>query len=385
VSRPLSIVHFITGLNVGGAEMMLYKLLAGIDRRRTRNVVVSLTNGGPLGARIADLGVPVHTAGIPRGRITIRGLARLIAVLRQERPQILQAWMYHANLLGLICGRLQRVPHVLWNIRNANEDLRRWPWSTVLTLRACARLSALPTAVVINSEAGRAFHERLGYHPRRWLVIPNGFDLKRFAPDPGARRTLRAELDVPPEAPLVGLMGRYHGIKDHPNFFRAAALIHERRPDVHFVLAGQDVTLDNPEIARLVAGQPVERALHLLGQREDVPCLMAALDLLVSSSLGEGFPNVVGEAMSAEVPCVVTDVGDSARIVGPTGVVVRPRDSCALADAVLQVLQLPPERRHELGRAARARIEQQFSIESVVRRYEDQYFSLGATERCVVG
>jgi glycosyltransferase involved in cell wall biosynthesis len=372
----VSVLHLITGLSVGGAEMMLYKVLGGMDRSRFCNRVVSLTDEGPMAARIRSLGVPVEAVGMRRGTVTLGGLSRLTARVRRQRPHILQGWMYHANLAGLVCGRVGGARHILWNIRSANEDLRGRPLMTVLTVKGGAWLSSQPEAVLINSEAGRKFHEELGYRPRRWLVIPNGFDVKQFVPDPAARRTVRDELGLGPDAVLVGLVGRYHPVKDQPGFLRAALAVQAQPRDVHFVLAGADVVPGNPALAPVLAGQPAAARVHLLGECKDVPRLMAALDILVSSSVGEGFPNVVGEAMACGVPCVVTDVGDSARIVGEAGMVVPPRDPAALAQAMQKLIDAGPDYRRRLGRAGRKRVEENFSLECVVRRYEELYWAL---------
>jgi glycosyltransferase involved in cell wall biosynthesis len=371
----LKVVHLITGLRVGGAEMMLYKLLSATDPARFRSVVVSLTDGGPVAERIAGLGVPVHSLGMPPGAPTLAGARALLRLLARERPHVLQTWMYHADLLGLLAGRALGVPRIAWNLRCSNlgerSRLTRW------TIRAGAWLSRGPNVVVVNSEAGRAFHASLGYRPRRWAVIPNGFDLERFAPNPGARASVRAELGVGPDTPLLGLVCRHDPMKGHDTFLRAAAALAATGPEVHFVLAGRDVTPANPVLATLLAGHPAGSTLHLLGERADVPRLLAALDVATSSSsYGEGFSNVIGEAMACAVPCAVTDVGDAASVVGDTGMVVPPRDPAALAEAWRRLLCLGPDGRRRLGEAARQRVGHCYSLAAVVCQYEELYLSL---------
>jgi glycosyltransferase involved in cell wall biosynthesis len=371
----LKVVHLITGLMVGGAEMMLYKLLSATDPARFRSTVVCMTGGGPMAERIAGLGAPVHALGMPPGRPTLGGVRALLRLLARERPQVLQTWMYHADLLGLLAGRALGVPRIVWNLRCS--DLQERSRLTRWTIRAGARLSRGPNVVVVNSEAGQAFHAGLGYRPRRWAVIPNGFDLERFAPDPGARAAVRAELGVGPDTPLVGLVCRHDPMKGHDTFLRAAAALAATCPEAHFILAGRDVTPANPALAPLLAGHPAGPALHLLGERADVPRLLAALDVATSSSsYGEGFSNVIGEAMACAVPCAVTDVGDATAVVGDTGVVVPPRDPLALAEAWHRLLRLGPDGRRRLGEAARQRVARHYSLVAVVRQYEDLYLSL---------
>jgi glycosyltransferase involved in cell wall biosynthesis len=374
----VKIVHLITDLDTGGAEMMLSKLLSAMDRRRFPSTVVSLLEPGPIAPRIRDLGIPVHTLGMSRGRPSARGLVRLRRLLAEERPAVLQTWMYHANLLGLVAGWASPVGHTVWNIRSASLNLRGYSRSTPWAIRAGAVLSRSPSAVVINSAVGQGGHAALGYRPRRWAVIPNGFDLERFGPDPSARRSLRQELGVPGDAPLIGLAGRHHPMKDHATFFRAAVLLLKRHPQVHFVVAGRDIVPGNPALSGLMEGPTATASVHLLGERTDMPRIMAGLDVFTSSSAyGEGFPNVVGEAMACGVPCVVTDVGDSAAVVGETGAVVPPRDADALAEAWARLVEAGADGRRRLGEAARQRVRDNYSLERVAGLYEALYSSLG--------
>lgn len=371
-----TVLHVITGLDTGGAEMMLYKLVARSDPARYRHVVVSLLAVGPVGHRIAALAVPVHSLDLGRALPDPRATPRLLAVLRRVRPDVIQTWLYHADLLGQLGGALVRTP-VVWNIRSTyHRDLGL---RLTLVARACARVSRFPAAVVTNSYAAKELHTRLGYRPKEWLVIPNGFDTERFAPDPAARQAVRRDLGLPADAPLIGLVARFDPMKDHRTFLRAAGVLAKARPEVHFVLAGRGVTGENKTLREAVAAEGLPDRVHLLGERDDIPSLTAALDVATCSSVyGESFPTAVGEAMSCAVPCVVTDVGDAARIVGDTGRVVPRQDAAALAAGWRAMLDLDPEGRRELGRRARVRVEALYSLDSVVRQYESLYERLAA-------
>jgi glycosyltransferase involved in cell wall biosynthesis len=306
---------------------------------------------------------------------------RLVRLLVRERPAVLQTWMYHANLLGLLAGRVVRIP-VVWNVRCSNEMLAHASRRTAWTIEACARLSSWPEVVVFNSEAGWQQHAAAGYRPRLGEVVPNGFDLSRFAPDPAARGNVRTELGVGPDALLVGLVGRFDPMKGHDTFLAAAKALHTRRPEAHFVLAGHGVEPGNPALTDAVDAHPVAGKVHLLGERSDIPRLTAALDVAVSSShFGEGFANVIGEAMACGVPCVVTDVGDSAAVVGRLALVVPPRDPVALAGAWEQLIAAGPETRRVLGLAARERVRHKYALEHVVGVYERLYESLAGASR----
>jgi glycosyltransferase involved in cell wall biosynthesis len=367
----IKILHLITGLEIGGAEIMLYKLVAHADRGRFQHAVVSMLEVGPVGERIEAIGLPVYTLGMRRGVPNPRALFRLLGVLRRTKPDVVQTWLYHADLLGLLGASLTRVP-VAWNIRTSfHSDLGP---VVALLAKLCARLSAFPSAVVTNSEAARDLHTSLGYRPREWLVIPNGFDVRDFAPDASARPAVRQELGLSGDALLIGFVARFHPQKDHHTFLQAARILSEQSPEPQFVLVGRHVTADNKELRELVAADGLRERVHLLSERADIPRLTAALDIATSSSaFGESFPNVVGEAMACAVPCVVTDVGDAARIVGDTGRVVPPKDAPALALAWRELIDLGPKGRRELGLRARVRVEERYSLDSVVRQYETLY------------
>jgi glycosyltransferase involved in cell wall biosynthesis len=370
----ITVAHIITGLNVGGAETMLCKLVAGSDRSRFRHVVISLLEPGPVGIEIDALGIPVHSLHLTNGIPDPRGVLRLRSLLRSVEPDVLQTWLYHANLLGLLGGMLTGRP-VIWNIRSS---FHRELGTTVEALaRLCALLSRLPVAVVTNSDVARARHTALGYRPREWAVIPNGFDVTRFAPNDGARRSVRDELGLPPDALLIGLVGRFHPMKGHRVFLEAARITSEDWPECHFVLVGRDVSTENAKLREAIKGTALGSKCHLLGERHDLPRLTAALDVATNCSLyGESFSNAVGEAMSCAVPCVVTDVGDSARIVGETGMVVAAGDASALAIAWSELLKIGADGRAALGKSARARIEALYSLDRVVQQYEVLYESV---------
>lgn len=373
----------ITGLGLGGAEMMLYKLLERADRRSFSFHVLSLTSLGDIGPRIAALGWPVHALEMRAGTVDPRGVASLYRRLRQMRPDVVHTWMYHADLVGGVAARLAGVSALVWGIRNSTLQPGRSKWKTRLVVRLNALLSRrLPAGILSCSEAARDVHVALGYAAEKMTVVPNGFDLSRFRPDPEARSSVRAELGLSPGTPLVGLIGRFDPQKNHAGFLRAAGLLKQTQPAVRFVLAGAGLDAGNPELLRRAQDAGVSDAVFWLGQRDDMPRLMASLDVLASSSsYGEAFPNVIGEAMACGVPCAVTDVGDSGAIVGDTGRVVSPGDMPALAAAISALLSLNATDRASISDRARARIQEHFEIGSVVRRYEDYYRALacGAT------
>jgi glycosyltransferase involved in cell wall biosynthesis len=370
----IKILFLITGLATGGAEMMLLKLLRKLDRSRFSPTVISLKDLGELGHRIADLGIQVHVFDM-NSDITL-GLRfwRLTRLFRQLQPDIVQTWMYHADLLGGIAARLAGCRRVIWSIRQSNLSKTENKWSTLWVVKFCSILSHfIPVKILTCSVRAKDIHAAIGYAGVKFQVIPNGFELDRFMYDKTARDSVRAELGLAPGVPLVGLVARFDPQKNHLGFVKSAALIVSQQPDVHFLLAGAGVDLDNTEINDAVAVHGLQDHIHLLGRRDDIPRLMSSLDVLVSPSLGEAFPNVLGEAMACGVPCVVTDVGDSAEIVGANGRVVSSTDIEGLSNEVINVLHLPPSAKRELSRQARLRVADNYEIGHVVRQYEAFY------------
>jgi len=370
----IRVLHLITTLQAGGAQTMLTNLVSHGDGDALRHVVVDMLGDDDVNtdcaARIRACGVPVHSLGMTRGRASAAAVGRFIRLLRSERPTLVQTWLYHADLLGLAAVPAARLP-VVWNIRSAwHQGIKR------LTPRVCALLSRMPAAVVVNSEAGRAVHEAIGYRPRRWCLIGNGFDLDVFKPDEQARASVRAELGLDSGTPLIGLIGRWDPHKDHQTFLAGAALVAARDPNVRFVLVGDGVSSDNPVLLRMLEDAGVAARVHLLGSRKDIARITAALDVAACTSIGEAFPNVVGEAMAAGVPCVATDVGDAAKLVGEMSMIVPPRDAPRLAAAWSNVLAMSLDERRKLGLEARARISERYSLAAIVQQYEALYQDL---------
>jgi glycosyltransferase involved in cell wall biosynthesis len=374
----MKILYVITGLTTGGAEMMLYKLLSKLDRNRFAPVVVSLMDRGTFGDRIEALGIPVHTIDMKSGIPTPAAIGRLIGTVRQLKPDLIQGWMYHGNLAAQFASLFSshKIP-VLWSIHHSLDSLASEKKMTQAIIRFSSIISLYTNQIVFVSKNSKLQHEALGYCSENSCIIPNGFDTSLFKPSIEARRTIRAELGLPEDSFLIGLIARYHPMKDHANFLQAAALLLKDYPNVQFVLAGNGVDEKNPTLCQLIHELGIAEGIHLLGERQDIPRLTAALDIASSASYTEAFPNVIGEAMSCAVPCAVTDVGDSAWIVGNAGRVVPPRDSEALANAWKELIELGPEGRKALGKAARVRIIESFSLNSVVARYESLYETFG--------
>lgn len=370
------IIHLITGLATGGAERALYNLLNGGLAGRFDNHIISLSDEGTIGPQIRELKVPVATLGMRGGRPSLSGISKLHRVLREFQPDLIQGWMYHGNLAATLARTLAPGRPVLcWNVRHSLYDLKHEKAMTRQVIRANRFFSSSPEALLYNSRLSREQHEDFGFASRNGRVIPNGIDVQRFCFSDGARKRVRSELNIPATAQVVGHVARLHPMKDHPAFLHAAVDIALRYPEAHFLLSGRGVSMDEKALERLIPPQVRDR-FHLLGERSDVSDLMSAMDIFCQSSWSEAFPNVLGEAMATEVPCVATDVGDSAIVIGDTGVMVPPRDHEALAVGIENLLLKTLEERRALGASARARIGTNYTLEAIVGQYAAMYEKL---------
>ncbi|MBM3527021.1 MAG: glycosyltransferase [Alphaproteobacteria bacterium] len=356
-----AVLHVISGLGAGGAESSLANLARALQQRGMPQHVVSIGDEGVHGSELRDAGVGLTALNVASTLQAPAAVARLTGVLRRLRPQIVQGWMYHGNLAAALAhrfapGRAGR--HLLWNLRASNMDAARYG----RVIRCGAALSAWPEVVIANSEAGAEFHASRGFRPRRSLVIANGIDVDRFAPDPAARQALRTELGIPQDAVVVIHVARVDPMKDHATFLAAMAAT---SGVVGVMVGGRTGSLRTP---------PNVRAM---GLRHDVARLLAMGDIVISTSaFGEGFSNAIAEGMGAGLVPIATDVGDARRIVGDSGRVVPPVDPAALAAAIAAEAALTPAERAARGARARTRIVENFSLAKAVDAYERLYAAL---------
>lgn len=370
----LRILHLITGLTRGGAESMLVRLLATMDSQAFDNRVLCLGAETPLAAVLRNQGVPTLCLGLKKDPSALWRIPGFFLEDVPWQPQVLQGWMYHGNLAAYLASRiLAGQAPMVWNIRVGIDHMNTYRPLTRTLIRLGARLSQAADRVLYNAVTAREQHEAIGYRVDRSLWIPNGFELDRFRPDPDARAQVRQELGLPLETPLLGQFARFHPEKNQGLFLSALAQLPSH---VHGLLAGQGINEEQPTLMASVRGHGLEGRVHLLGERTDLPRLTAALDIAVSPSWNEGFSNVLGEALACGVPCVATRVGDSEALVGPAGRTVQPGDLAAMVEALGWLLTLSPPERASLGEAGRRRMVAEFSMESVVLRYESLYRSL---------
>jgi glycosyltransferase involved in cell wall biosynthesis len=366
----VKITHIITDLDTGGAEMMLYKLLDSLRDDRIDSSVISLMGRGKTTEQIEALGVKVETLDFGQGeRPSWHTIKKLRQIMKAFNPDIVQGWMYHGNIAATVAvflfDPMCRKVKLFWNVRQTLYDINSEKIQTRWLIVLGRWLSFFPYSIIYNSNLSAEQHCNAGYLSKKTKIIPNGFDLQKFRPDKNRRQQLREELVVSESTILIGHISRLHPMKDHATLLRAIERVVEglfdidSKQEVLFLLIGYGVT---SELSK-------NSSIRFLGERSDVPKIMSALDMVVSpSAWGEGFPNVIGEAMASEVPCVVTDVGDSAYIVGKYGKVCPVRDDQCIASSLLQLIENKQERKIA-GKQARNRIEKNYSMDKIKKEY----------------
>lgn len=371
-----TILHIISGLNNGGAEGVLYRLCK--YDKKYQHIVVSMMDEGKYGPLLREAGVVMYCLNMPQGRVTFSGLWHLFKFIRQHKPDVVQTWMYHADLIGGVVARLAGVRNVFWNIRHTTLEPGKSKKSTILIAKLCAYLSSfIPKGIVFCAQEAVRVHSELGYKASKMTVIGNGYDLAIFNPNDDLSLRFKTELNIKTNTALLGMVGRFNPQKDHFGLLTALSIIKDRPSHFKVALIGRDLNSSNSGLNDQIKNLGLEENLLLLDQRIDVPAVMNGLDIHVLSSSSEGFPNVLAEAMACGTPCVTTDVGDAALIVGDTGWVVQPKDPQVLANAMLEAMeeqQNNPQAWQVRKQACRERIVNNFSIEKMVEGYHQVWF-----------
>lgn len=373
----MRIVHVITGLKQGGAEAMLEKLVL-VSRRSTPDwvhVVVSLGPLGTVGERLRQAGIEVHALRIRGPGSLLAGALHLWRLLRRPGRSMVQTWLYHSDVFGGLVGRLAG-RRVFWNLRQTLPPVAEIKRTTRWVIRLGAKLSSwLPHAIICCADSVARSHVRAGYDARRCVLVDNGFDLDYMRRDKAGRAALRSQWEIEESSLLVGVVGRLDPLKDHETFVRAIEIAMRRMPALRAVLVGRDIDTD-ARMRESIAAAGLQAKVLLVGERRDIAAVMSALDVFVLSSRSEGFPNVLGEAMACEVPCVATDAGDARRVLDLDEFVAPIADPDALAMRIEAVCALSAAERARIGEQLRERIADHFSIELAWQRYRELYLGL---------
>jgi glycosyltransferase involved in cell wall biosynthesis len=359
----IKILHIITGLGNGGAERTLHKLCEEIDRNLFDLVIVSLKNEGVYGDRLRKLGIKCYFANL-HGRNRVWSLIKLYKFIRDEQPDIIQTWLYHADLIGLLIAKIAGVNNIIWNIRSTKLNFKDSSWHLVIVRKFCAILSFLPQKIIACSQTSIDEHIRVGYQKDKFVHIPNGYDLGNLYSNP--------ELSlIKSEKLKIGIVGRNNPLKDFLNFFSAVKIIANENlaSQIAVIVVGRGVEDNYKMFTNTLA--PIE--LSFWGECDNMLAVYNSFDFLVLSSKSEAFPNVIAEAMSCGKPCVSTDVGDARIIIGDTGFVVPSSNPKELAAGIRKMISLGKAHISELGQKARQRIEENYSLSTMVDKYENLY------------
>ena len=368
----MKIVHIITGLTDGGAEGALYRLVT--HDQDNEHIVVSMMDASKYGPMLEDQGIKVYCLNMITGRLSPKPILKLYKILKKIKPDIVQTWMYHADLVGGVTAKLLGNKKIFWNIRQSNFDSNHTKSSTIKTAKINARLSNfIPKKIISCSKNAVRIHEDIGYDFKKIAVIGNGYDLNAFKINDNARDAIRNELNIG-KHPVLGMIGRYDPQKNHTGLIEALKMVKENGYIFDLLLVGRDLNEKNNILIRQLKEAELYEQTHLLGQRDDIASIMNALDIhILSSSYGEGFPNVLAEAMACGTPCIATDVGDSKFIIGSYGTIVEPNINEEISLAVMKNLELMKNERkwHDLRLSGRDYIVKNFSIQSMVSNYQN--------------
>lgn len=376
----MKITHLITDLDVGGAERMLYRLVKYSNYSKDQIQIISLKNRGYLYGSLLSEGYNVSGLGFRAGSFSISGFYDLKKRIKDFSPDVIQTWMYHADFLGGLAAKSLGIP-VIWNIRQTALKKGIHKNSTRHLAKICACLSGnIPVKIVTCAHSAVNWHTKLGYDAGKFIVIPNGVDTDEFKLNLSDRSRIRQELGLNEDDIIVGTAARFSPSKGYDILFKAIENIVSASENIKFIFCGNDIEPQNEQLWEWITKQNLQGKISLLGNRPDMPAIYNAMDILVSPSLAEGLSNTILEAMSCSLPCVVTDVGDSALIIGNTGLIIQPGNIDAITKSILKLAQ-DKVQRQKLGKAAREKVVHKYSINQIVKQYEELYKSLLTTEQ----
>lgn len=361
------IVHIINGLGSGGAEHMLYKLLKYSDKDKYYHEVISLLDDGIYGKQIEELGIKVNCLNLNKKNILSSVLkARSIS----KDFHIINTWLYHSDLFGFLIGKVLLRKKLIWNVRHSNLDKDANKPMTLRIVKINSMLSKYVNLVTYNSNMALGNHVKFGYSDKNSKMIANGFELDKLKYNLEDRLRIRQELELKEDDKTIITVGRWDIQKDYYTLLEALGELKKQGDKFKMLMVGTDLEWSNKELSSLIDKYNLKNNIILLGRRSDIIGLLSAADIYVSSSLGESFSNSIGEAMACELPCVVTDVGDSKLLVGETGKVVQARDYIALSRELSNLLNNPNLKRNS---KARDRVVNNYKIEKISRVFEKYY------------
>lgn len=358
------ILHIIIGLNVGGAELMLKRLVEGLDGKDgMQHSVISLTDLGPVGKQLQDSGISVTALGMKSAVSLPSTFYKLRRELKKQQPDIVQTWMYHADFLGGLAAKSIGINKVIWNVRNTH--LSSSGKLNFIFRKSCAALSSrVPYEVVYVSYSAQTAHLKAGYTSDKGIVIGNGFDTNKYFFSEESRNKYRAELNLESDEIAVFSVGRYAPAKDHLTFIKAICEASKGNKKIKGVLVGRDIDLENFNLS-----DTEKKKFLVLGEKKDIAGLLSAADVFCLHSITEGFPNVLGEAMSVGLPCITTKAGDAGLILSNKKYTVETGGFLLIARLIIELSEESISNRRVIGNNNREEILKCFSLETILNKY----------------
>jgi glycosyltransferase involved in cell wall biosynthesis len=363
----MKIVHIITGLEDGGAENILYKICK--HDNYNHNIVISLISGGKYFSLLKKLGIKVYCVNIKF--YSIINFFYLIKLLRTLNPDVVQTWLILGDFIGGIAARLAGIQNIVWNILYSKLDISTEKLRNLLIIRMLSKLSyIIPKLIIVVSKNSKKNCQNLGYCRKKLCVIFSGFDLSFFKINKYQKLYFRKKIKIKKNIPLIGIVARYHPIKDHENLLNALSIIKSKNIDFNCIFVGSDMNRNNKILINQIKRLQLDNHIKLLGPTSNISQVMNGLDINILCSKSEGFSSVIVESMACGTPCVVTDVGDSAFIVGKTGWIVQPKNSLKLANALEGALiDLRKKNWKRRCDQARLRVKNNFEISKMIKSY----------------
>lgn len=368
----MQVVHIITSLNDGGAEATLDKLITQTAFSSPKYHVISLLDFGKYGQKFSELGIPTYSLNLNKPFYAMLGIFRLYKILRMIQPDLVQTWLYHADLIGGLLARFVGIRKVYWGVRHSNLSSKHMKIKTFLIVKISALMSKIiPHKIICCSQAAIESHINIGYDKKKFVLINNGYDLSVFSKIHKDKQSIRMNFSIPKDQPLLGMVARFDPQKDHHNLLKSLATVKNEGIDFIFILVGNQITTHNERLTNWINQLSLNGNVILLGPQNDISVIMNLLDIHVLSSLGEAFPNVIAEAMACSTPCISTNVGDASRIIGSTGWIVPPQNHSLLAKSIIEALnEFEDTKKWSLRKSAsRKRIVDNYSLDKMVLNY----------------
>ena len=373
---PINSMHIITGLDIGGAETMLFKLIKDRPESYRSTIVISLTTKGVIGHRLEKIGITVIELEIRKRISFFCKFFKLKKIIQSKRPKVIHTWMYHANLMGGLAAYIANNRNIIWSIRRSELKLNE-SLTTYIVMKLGALFSEIiPKKIVCVANSGLKNHESYGYAKKKMTVIPNGFDLQKLKHDEVKRKKVRNSLNITDDKLVIGSVGRFHESKDFKNLVMSAIKVIPQYRNIKYMMVGRNLDSKNKILKKWINQTGFRDHFLLIGETDDIVGYMSAMDIFCLSSKTEGFPNVIGEAMSMKLPCVATNVGDVRKILGKYAIIVKPENRELLCNGLCDMLSMNEEKRIELGLRGRQRMKREYSLKKIHEKYRDLYASV---------